>query len=101
MTRASISIFSKKVEYSDDRTKPETPSKVFEAAQRVIESKGCELLRDKTGLYVIEYAENGPGKQKEGWSGWLPVYIAKIESWSSGGITEDEMHNYKENQNEE
>ncbi len=91
MSRASIAIFAKKGEYSDNRTRPETPLEVFDAVQRVIDSKGCELVRSKTGLYVIQYSETGPGKEAMGWSDWLPVYVAKINEWSSGGIKKDEM----------
>lgn len=103
MARASISIFPKKVEYSDDRPSPETPSEVFEAAQRVIEKKdGCELVRSKSGLYIVTYSETGPGHEAAGWHGWLPVYVAKVVQWASGGIRQKEMDEFlKEKTNEE
>jgi len=105
MARASIAIFPKKLEYSDNRTKPEVPDEVFEAAQRVTANKGgCELVRSKTGLYIVAYSENGPSKRSEGWEDWLPVYVAKISTWASGGIQAEELQAFldeKENGNEE
>jgi len=92
MTRASIAIFPRKLEYSDNRTKPEVPSEVFKAAQRIAENrKGCELVRSKNGLYIVVYSENGPSKRPEGWEAWLPIYIAKISTWASGGIQDEEL----------
>jgi len=97
MTRASIAIFPKKVEYSDDRPCPETPSEVFDAAQRVIENKdGCKLVRTKSGLYVVAYSKTGPGNDPAGWDGWLPVYVAKVVQWASGGIRQKEMDEFLE-----
>lgn len=103
MARASIAIFPKKVEYSDDRPCPETPLEVFQAAQRVIENKaGCELVRTKSGLYIVQYSETGPGNDPAGWVGWLPVYIAKVVEWASGGIRQQEMDTFiEENKNED
>ena len=95
MARASIAIFPKTIEYSDNRTKPEIPDEIFEIAQKLAEQKsGCELVRAKTGLYVVMYSETGPSTRPEGWENWLPIYIAKIESWKSGGIKEDEMEQF-------
>jgi hypothetical protein len=97
MARASIAIFPKKVEYSDSRTKPETPDEVFEAAKRIAENKnGCELIRGKTGLYIVAYSESGPSKRSEGWENWLPVYVAKVQTWSSGGIQTEELTEYEQ-----
>ena len=103
MARASISIFPKKVEYSDDRPQPETPPEVFMAVQRVVEKKdGCELVRSKSGLYIVTYSETGPGNEAAGWNGWLPVYVAKVVQWASGGIRQKEMDEFlKEKTNEE
>lgn len=102
MTRASISIFPKKVEYSDDRSRPETPSEVFEAVQRIIrDKKGCELVRCKSGLYVVTYSETGPGTDPIGWDGWLPIYVAKVVQWSSGGIRQKEMDEFLEEKTDE
>jgi len=97
MARASISIFPKKIEYSDQRPRPETPTEVFMAAQRVIEKKeGCELVRNKSGLYIVAYSETGPGSDPAGWAGWLPVYVAKVVQWASGGIRQNEMNEFFE-----
>ncbi len=103
MTRASIAIFPKKVDYSDKRPCPETPPEIFEAVQRVIENKsGCELVRSKSGLYIVAYSETGPGNDSAGWDGWLPVYVAKIVQWASGGIRQKEMNEFlEEKENEE
>jgi hypothetical protein len=105
MARASIAIFPRKLEYSDNRTRPEVPDEVFEVALRVAENKdGCEIVRSKSGLYVVAYSENGPSKRREGWEEWLPVYVAKVSTWASGGIQEAEMQAFlesKEKENEE
>jgi hypothetical protein len=95
MARASVSIFPKKIDYSDDRSKPEVPDEVFEAALGLIEKKsGCELIRCKTGVYIVEYRETGPTTKKEGWEDWLPVYVAQLIQYSSGGIRTQEMTDY-------
>lgn len=104
MTRASIAIFPRKLEYSDNRTKPEVPDGVFEATQRIMAKKdGCELVRSKNGLYIVAYSENGPSKRPEGWEAWLPIYVAKISAWESGGIQAEELQAFldaKENKSE-
>lgn len=95
MARASIAIFPKKIDYVDSRPSPETPPEVFEAAQKVIEAKdGCELVRSRSGLYIVAYSETGPSNRSEGWDGWLPVYIAKVAEWASGGIRVQEMEDF-------
>lgn len=95
MTRASIAIFSKKVENSDSRPSPETPPEVFEAVQRVIEKKdGCELIKSRSGLYIVTYSETGPGNDPAGWDGWLPVHVYKVAEWASGGIRQEEMDEF-------
>lgn len=102
MARASISIFPKKVEYSDSRPCPETPPEVFEAAQRVIKNEeGCELVRGKSGLYIVSYSKTGPSNDPVGWEGWLPVYIAKVIEWASGGIRQKEMNEFSEEKTNE
>ena len=102
MTRASIAIFPKKVDYSDERTCPETPADVFDAAQRVVQNKGgCELVRSKSGLYIVMYSETGHGNDPAGWDGWLPVYIAKVMQWASGGIRQKEMDKFFEEKTDE
>jgi len=102
MTRASIAIFPKKVEYSDDRPCPETPPEVFEAVQRIVKNEsGCELIRCKSGLYVVTYSKSGPGNDPVGWEGWLPIYVAKVAQWSSGGIRQKEMNEFLEEKKDE
>lgn len=103
MARASIAIFPKKVEYSDNRPCPETPPEVFEAVQRVVKNgDGCELIRCKSGLYVIKYSKTGPGIDPVGWDGWLPIYVVKTNKWSSGGVQQKEMNEFiKERTNED
>jgi hypothetical protein len=89
-TRASIAIFEGKSDESSTRqVKPFTPAEVFKAARRVIDSKGCELVRTNTGIYVVAYAENGPFQAPVS-DDWLPVYICRLKKWESGGITKEE-----------
>ncbi len=96
MPKASIAIFQKKIEQSSTthETTPITPPEVFEAALRVVESKGCELIKSQGGMYVVKYSEAGPGSQPEEWTEWLPVYVAKMITWHSGGIRNDEIEEY-------
>jgi len=103
MTRGSVSIFSKKVENFDKRPRPEIPPDVFKVAQKIIKKKGGgEIVKNKSGLYVIMYSETGPTNNPAGWEGWLPVYVAKIVQWTSGGIRQEEMSEFlQENENEE
>ncbi len=86
--QASIGIFQQSVQ-SKNIPSPETPIEVFEAAKRVAESKSEEIIRHRTGIYLVEYSETGPFKHAM--SGWLPVRITKATRWSSGGIKESEM----------
>ena len=95
--RASIAIFQKKIDYPKREVKPEVPNEVFEAAKRVIENKSCELVKTSSGIYVISYSETGPWNaetSKLTLQNWLPVYIARMEKWSSGGITQSEMKEF-------
>ena len=94
MTSASVAIFKKSVEYNAEST-PCIPDDVFEAAQRVCSTKTTELIRSRDGFYVLQYSENGPFKEDLGGE-WLPVYIARIEKWSSGGIKKSEMKAFQE-----
>lgn len=92
---ASIGIFQN---HTDDEgrpnvPKPMVPDEVFAAAKRVLESKGCEYIRSGTGMYVVKYSEFGPFQTKTG-SDWHPVYIAKLQTWISGGIRLEEMRSY-------
>ena len=98
MTKASIAIFPHKAEYAetDNSTHPTTPTEVFEAAIRVQKTRGCEIVRLTTGMYIVQYSETGPGLQHDGWTGWLPVYVARISTWVAGGIRNSEMEDYLE-----
>lgn len=104
MSRASIAIFPRKIDYDDERTCPEIPDDIFEAAKKVTAAKsGCELVRSKTGLYIVMYSETGPSNSYQGWEEWLPVYVARIEKWASGGIKRSEIEKFlidKENEND-
>jgi hypothetical protein len=93
MTKASISIFQKAIE-TEFCSQPEVPDAVFEAAKRVIENKNCELVKTSNGLYVVTYSENGPWTTTSD-DEWLPVYVAKMTKWTSGGITKNEMNQYE------
>lgn len=92
MPKASVAIFRKSVEYPNENGS-EVPEAVFEATKRVMESKGSEVLRLREGFYIVQYSETGPFRESLG-DGWLPVYIARISQWSSGGIKTEEMSNY-------
>lgn len=92
--RASIAIFKNAIEYDEDTDKPFVPSIIFETAKKVAETKGCELVKTKNGLYVVKYSPTGPFVDTRlSGDDWLPVYIARIEKWSSGGIRKNEMPN--------
>lgn len=96
--KASIAIFQKQVSYKRE-VKPDIPDELFEAALRVSQNKGCELVKTKSGIYVVSFSETGPwtnGTEELTLKNWLPVYIARMEKWSSGGITQEELHNYIE-----
>lgn len=101
MAKASIGIFPHKFEYTDNSTCPRTPPEVFEAAQHVIETKGSEIVRTPQGLYFVQYSETGPGKQAQGWSDWLPVYIARVQVWTAGGIRQTELEAYLKEKKDE
>lgn len=103
MARASIAIFPKKLKYEDSRPSPETPPEVFETAQKIIAAQGgCELVRSRSGLYIVAYSETGPSNRPEGWDGWLPVYVARVVEWAAGGIRVEEMEKFEmENENED
>ena len=93
--KASIAIFHKSINYTDDTTQPHTPDTVFEAAQRVIESKGSEMIKSRDGMYFVQYSETGPFNAKID-DKWLPVFIMRLREWQSGGITENEMKKFNE-----
>lgn len=96
--RASIAIFKNLHSYDEDTGQPIVPAEVFEAAKKVIENQGSEIIKARDGLYIVKYSPTGPFESNEGVrfynDQWLPVYIARIESWSSGGIRQSEMDQY-------
>ena len=95
MNKASISIFhNKSPEEEEIISQPQVPDEVFQAVKRVIESKGCEFIKTGQGVYVVKYSETGPYKDPISQE-WLPVYVAKLLKWSSGGIKLSEMENWK------
>jgi len=86
---ASISIFQYSAEETSAKTDPMVPDEIFEAAKLVVETKQDQIIRHRTGIYLVQYAENGPFRSHI--PGWLPVHITKVLKWTSGGIKEDEM----------
>lgn len=97
--KASIAIFQKKIDYPKREVKPEVPDDVFEAALRVIENKSCELVKTNGGIYIVSFSETGPWQLETSkliQQNWLPVYIARMEKWSSGGILESELQQFNE-----
>jgi len=90
--KASIGIFQQSINQKHSPT-PETPPEVFEAAERVADSKSDEIIRHRTGIYLVQYSETGPFKQQM--DEWLPVKITKATKWISGGIKEEEMADFK------
>lgn len=90
MNRASIGIFQKSIEQSQNKTQPLVPDEIFEAALRVSKNHGCECVKTNEGLYIVKYSESGPWESQMN-DEWFPVYIAKAVKWSSGGITKQEM----------
>lgn len=93
MNKASISIFRKSIKYPDG-SESSTPPQVFEAAMRVMESRGIEVIKGKDGFYVVQYSESGPFIDIKD-PDWLPVYVARVAQWTSGGIKKEEMEAYR------
>jgi hypothetical protein len=91
--KASISIFRKSIKTDSKVATPIVPDEVFKAAQRVIESKGVELVKSTDGVYLLQYSETGPFKEKIS-DDWLPVFVMKLQEWSSGGIKKEELDGY-------
>jgi len=100
---ASIAIFKGEFDYGtvSSSTNPIVSAELFEIAQKVIENKSCEIWRGTSGVYVISYSESGPFPESAHVAEkWLPVYIARLEKWSSGGIKKDEYNQYLSNKEE-
>jgi hypothetical protein len=95
MNRASVAIFrTSDGSQKRETTTPEVPDEIFLAAKRVIESKGSEIIKSHDGFYIVKYSERGPFIENV--PGWLPVYIAKVHEWSSGGIRQTEWQHYED-----
>lgn len=91
--RASIGMFQKKVDYPRE-SRPIVPDEIFEAALRVVKSKNSEIIKSANGLYLVQYSESGPWINKAENIDFLPVWVARIQSWCSGGIKTSEMENF-------
>lgn len=93
---ASVAIFRGEIDYDDKSNQPLVPDEIFEAIKRVIANKSCELIKSRNAMYVVKFSQNGPFLEQEVNSAgdWLPVYIARLEKWSSGGIKQKEMDDY-------
>lgn len=89
--KSSIGIFTQSV---DQQTVSETPAEVFEAAERVADSRIDEIIRHRTGIYLVQYSDTGPFQNKM--PAWLPVKITKVIKWVSGGIKEAELQQFKQ-----
>ncbi len=91
--RASIAIFKSEFEYPTNDSCPIVPALLFEAVQKVIKSKGCEFIKSRDGIYIVRYSESGPYQLKMS-DEWMPVYVAKVFHWASGGVKKSEMQDY-------
>lgn len=92
--QASIAMFQKSMDYPTDVSRPQVPPEVFEAVARISRDKrGCELIRVRDGVYVIQHSETGPFREQFS-DDWMPVYVMKIREWSSGGMTKSEFAHY-------
>ena len=89
LMKASIGIYRHKVDYEKHESCPEVPDEIFQAAERVMTNKSTEIVKTTGGLYIVEYAEHGP-LRRDGDQKFIPVWIARLEKWASGGITKKE-----------
>lgn len=94
MNKASIAIFHNQQEYEKDNH-PIVPDLIFETAKRVIKNKSCEFVKCSDGIYIVKYSETGPWNTPILKDEWMPVYIARVEKWSSGGIKTEEMQEWE------
>jgi len=92
-SKASVAIFQKSIDQEEHESCPNVPKDVFDAAIRVSENKGSELVKSRDGLYFVQYSEHGPFSEHIG-EKWLPVYIARALKWTSGGIRQTELDEY-------
>ena len=94
--KASIGIFQKSADKTEVSTQPEVPDELFEAVQRVIQNKTTELVKAHDCMYVVLHSISGPFSAQIG-DEWLPVYIAKVLQWTSGGVKDSELQKYLNN----
>ena len=93
--RASIAIMPKKMDYPTDVSRPYVPQEVFEAVARISHDKrGCELIRVRSGVYLVHYSETGPFREQFS-DDWMPVHVMRLREWHSGGVTKEEFEEYK------
>lgn len=92
--RASIAIFKNSVPYEENQGQPLVPSIIFDTVKKVLDTKGCEFVKTRDGVYIVKYSPTGPFPDPIG-NDWLPVYVARLEKWSSGGVKKSEMNNYE------
>lgn len=92
--KASIGMFQRKLDYSEE-TQPTVPDELFLAAERVVKEKGCEIVKTPIGIYVVNYSETGPFQEGDVADEFLPVWVARLQTWSSGGIKNSEMEAFK------
>jgi len=93
MNKASIAIFRNTSEDTSRITQPVVPDAVFEAVTRVMENKNCEIVKADQQSFIVKYSPNGPFVDV-GSGEWLPVYVAKLITWTSGGVKKQEYESY-------
>lgn len=93
MNQASISIFKRSTLTNQHISRPFVPDELFQIAELVVSDKQTRIITALDAVYVIQYSETGPFKNKE--DNWMPVFVYKLEQWSSGGITLGELNEYK------
>lgn len=93
--KASIAIFQKSAD-EEHISCPNTPDEIFEAAKEVIANKSQKIIRLASGTYLVEYSPTGPFSAPTPGE-WLPVYVAKLLKWSSGGIKKEEFEKFDPN----
>jgi hypothetical protein len=95
--KASICIFQSSAEDSvKPISTPEVPDEIFSAIKSVIETKNEQVIKHRTGTYIIQYSETGPFQKKL--DDWLPVKVTKVIQWASGGVKTEEMAEFDRSQ---
>lgn len=94
MAKASIGIFEKNLDYGPTVSCPNVSDDVFKAVEEVLETKGEKIVKANDGFYMVKYSESGPFNDIL-IDDFLPVYVARISKWSSGGVRKKEMEEWK------